>query len=218
MLTSANGAYNKTIVIREIDDTYLFIKNCEVRLLDRYNFRGFDRIIESEPNKNIIIDGRLNKLIYYAIMAYYDNILIYDIGDKQTHTIYAYISSVYKLPLAQLTLNRIRIWAYVLYISEVCLDDILDIRSGELLKYIISNNCSKNRLTFNYLIDTINNQNTNTIDVAKLKKIYEYIVSLVASFNDRKFIIEPIDAELLNPYHIKSILEVLYSNRFVIDL
>ena len=117
MLSAANGAYKDTIVIREVDDTYLFIKNCTVKCVNRMDFLGFNDIIKDNPNKNIVIDGRLDTLIYYAIMVHFDNILIYSIVDKKITTIYAFTSSIYKIPLSQLTLNRIRIWAYILYIS-----------------------------------------------------------------------------------------------------
>jgi hypothetical protein len=218
MLTAANGAYNKTVVVREVDDTYIFIKNCTVERINRKDFLGFNEIIERNQTKNIVIDGRLDTLIYYSILEYYDNILIYSITDKKIHTVYNFIASVYKVPLSQLTLNRVRIWACILYISCVCLNDILDIRPGELLKYIISNNCSKNRVTFNYLIDTVNNHSTETINKVRLKKVHDYMIKMITAFNNRRFITEPVDEKLLNAYHIKSILDVLYSNRFVIDL
>jgi hypothetical protein len=218
MLSAANGAYKDTIVIREVDDTYLFIKNCTVNRINRMDFLGFNRIIENNQNKNIVIDGRLDMLMYYAIMVHHDNILLYNIIDKKVVTVYAFISSIYKIPLSQLTLNRILLWAYILYISYVCLGGVLDIHPGELLKYIISNNYSKNRLTFNCFIDTVNNHSTETIDKAKLKKIHEYMIELVSSFNDKRFLIKPLNEKLLNAYHIKSVLGVLYSNRFVINL
>ena len=157
MLSASNGAYKDTIVIREVDDTYLFIKKCTVDCINRMDFLGFNEIVENNKNKNIVIDGRLDTLLYYAIMVHYDNILVYNIIDKKVVTIYSFISSIYKVPLSQLTLNRILVWAHILYICYVCLGGVLDIRPGELLKYIISNNYSKNRLTFNYFIDTINN-------------------------------------------------------------
>lgn len=218
MLSAANGAYKDTIVIREVDDTYLFIKKCTVNRINRMDFLGFNKIVENNQNKNVVIDGRLDTLMYYAIMVHHDNILLYNIIDKKVVTVYSFISSIYKVPLSQLTLNRILVWAYILYISCVCLGGVLDIRPGELLKYIISNNYSKNRLTFNCFIDTINNTITESINKQKLKKIHEYMIGLVSSFNDKSFLIKPLEEKLLNAYHIKSVLDVLYSNRFVIDL
>ena len=218
MLSASNGAYKDTIVIREVDDTYLFIKKCTVDCINRMDFLGFNEIVENNKNKNIVIDGRLDTLLYYAIMVHHDNILVYNIIDKKIVTIYSFIASIYKVPLSQLTLNRILVWSYILYISHVCLGGILDIRPGELLKYIISNNYSKNRFTFNCFIDTINNPTAESINKQKLKKIHEYMIELVSSFNDRRFLIKPLEEKLLNAYHIKSVLDVLYSNRFVIDL
>ena len=93
MLSAANGAYKNTIVIREVDDTYLFIKQCTVRCINRMDFLGFNDIVKNNPDKNIVIDGRLDTLVYYAIMVHFDNILIYNIVDKKITTIYSYISS-----------------------------------------------------------------------------------------------------------------------------
>ena len=218
MLSAANGAYRDTIVIREVDDTYLFIKKCTVNRINRMDFLGFNKIVENNQNKNIVIDGRLDTLVYYAIMVHHDNILLYNIIDKKVVTVYSFISSIYKVSLSQLTLNRILVWAYILYISHVCLGGVLDIRPGELLKYIVSNNYAKNRLTFNCFIDTINNPAAESINKTNLKKIHEYMIALVNSFNDKRFLIKPLEDKLLNAYHIKSVLDVLYSNRFVIDL
>ncbi len=218
MLSASNGAYKDTIVIREVDDTYLFIKNRTVDCINRMDFLGFNTIVENNKNKNIVIDGRLDTLVYYAIMVHHDNILLYNIIDKKIVTVYSFISSIYKVPLSQLTLNRILVWAYILYISQVCLGGVLDVRPGELLKYIISNNYSKNRLSFNCFIDTINNPTAESINKQKLKKIHEYMIELVSSFNDKQFLIKPLEEKMLNAYHIKSVFDVLYSNRFVIDL
>ena len=176
MLTAANGAYNETIVVREVDDTYLFIKNCTVERINRMDFLGFNKIVHENNRKNIVIDSRLDTLLYYAIAVHKDNILIYNIAERKVSTVYSFISSIYKVPISHLTLNGIRIWALILHINHACLCDMLKIRSGELLKYIISNNCSKNKLSFNYMIDTINEHKTETINKRTLKKIHGYML------------------------------------------
>ena len=139
MLSPLNGSFKNTIIIREFDDTYIFIKNYRTILLKANDFNAFDTIIQTNPLCNIIIDGRMVALLYYSILSQQDNILIYNIGERKISTIYAYVSDIYKVWPSQLTLNGLRSWAMILYIDTVCMNGILDIRQNELLKYITNN-------------------------------------------------------------------------------
>lgn len=218
MITAANGSFKDNIIIREHDDTYIFIKNRDVKLISSDGFAEFNRIVEENPCKNIIIDGRLENVLYYAILLYKDNILAYNIGEKRVSTIYSYLANIYKIPLSALTVNGICQWAMIMYINNIILQGILKLHTGDVLKYIVSNNCSGNSLTFNRIIDNIDGTVSGTVNKKSIKEIHEYMLSMINRFNERDYIVIPLKQKLLNAYHIRVTLEVLYSNRFVINL
>ena len=84
MLTPANGSYSNSIIIREIDDTYIFIKNYRVVIVNHVDFNSLDTIVKTNPLCNVIIDGRLINLLYYGIIKYHDNILVYNITNRKS--------------------------------------------------------------------------------------------------------------------------------------
>lgn len=218
MLTAANGSYKNSIVIREIDDTYIFIKNHRVVLLKPLDFKAFNTIVETNPLSNIILDGRLSMLLYYSVLTQKDHILIYNVTERKVSTIYSFISDVYKVRLSQLTLNGVVLWSVILYIDRVCLNGCLDIHPTELLRYIISNNCTSNRLSFSYIIDNINNRSNETVNKRVLKEVHEYLLSMVHSFNERTFDVPPLKKSLINATFVRLSMEVLYTNRTTIDI
>ena len=218
MITAANGSFKDNIIIREHDDTYIFIKNREVKLISSDGFADFDGIVEENPNKNIIIDGRMENVLYYAILLHKDCILVYNVGEKKVSTIYSYLANIYKIPLSALTINGVCQWAMIMYINNIVLQGILKLHTGDVLKYIIANNCSGNCLSFNRIIDNIDGNISGTVNKKNIREIHEFMLSLINQFNDRRYIIVPLKQKLLNAYHIRITLEVLYTNRFVINL
>lgn len=218
MLTAANGSYKNTIIIREVDDTYIFIKDCRTKLMNRLDFNTFNDTVKENPSYNIAIDGRLEELVYYAILTCRDHVMIYSISDRTLCTIYHYISNTYKVRLSQLTLNVVRIWALILYIDRVCLNDVLGVHCSELLRYLTNNQTVANHLTFNYIIDNINAQSSGSINKRELKDIHDYMLRISNAFNSNQFIVKPLKTSLLNVYHIRLSMELMYSNKCVISL
>lgn len=218
MLTAANGSYNSSVIIREVDDTYIFIKNYRVVIANHLDFNTLDTVVKTNPLCNVIIDGRLTYMMYYGIMNYHDNILVYNITNRRVSTIYSYIADIFKVRLSQLSLNGLRLWAMILYIDGVCLNGKLNIQPNDLLKYITGNNYTSNRLTFNYVIDNINDNTQATMNKRTLKTVHEYLLSLIAAFNSKRFIVQPLTGTALNAHHIRLALEVLYMNQSVINL
>ena len=219
MLTAANGSYSNSIIIREVDDTYIFIKNYRVVIANHLDFKTLDTVVQTNPLCNIILDGRLNNLLYYAIIRYSDNILIYNITNRRISTVYSFIADTFKVRLNQLSLNSIRLWAMILYIDGVCLNGKLNIRPNDLLKYVINNRYSSNRLTFNYMIDNINDTAQSvSINKRLLKVIHEYLLNLISAFNSKKYIVEPLRLTDINCQHIRLTLDVLYMNQCMINL
>ncbi len=218
MLTAANGSYNSSIIIREVDDTYIFIKNYRVVIANQLDFNTLDTVVKTNPLCNVIIDGRLTNMMYYGIMNYHDNILVYNITNRRISTIYSYIADIFKVRLSQLSLNGLRLWAMILYIDGVCLNGKLNIQPNDLLKYITGNNYTSNRLTFNYMIDNINDDTQTTMNKRTLKMVHEYLLSLIAAFNSKRFIVQPLTGTAINTHHIRLALEVLFMNQSVINL
>lgn len=219
MLTAANGSYSNSIIIREVDDTYIFIKNYRVIIANHLDFKTLDTVVQTNPLCNIILDGRLNNMLYYAIIRYSDNILIYNITNRRISTVYSFIADTFKVRLNQLSLNSIRLWAMILYIDSVCLNGKLNIRPNDLLKYVINNRYSSNRLTFNYMIDNINDMAQSvTINKRLLRTAHEYLLNMINAFNSKQFIIEPLRVSDINCQHIRLTLDVLYMNQCMINL
>ena len=218
MLTAANGSYNSSIIIREVDDTYIFIKNYRVVIANRLDFNVLDTVVETNPLCNIIIDGRLTNMIYYGIMKYHDNLLVYNITNRKVSAIYSYIADIFKVRLSQLSLKGLRLWAMILYIDGTCLNGKLNIQPNDLLKYITTNNYSSNRLAFNYIIDNINDSTQTTMNKRTLKTVHDYLLSLICAFNNKQFIVAPLPVASSNAHHIRLALEILFMNQSVIDL
>ena len=72
MLTAANGSYKNTIIIREVDDTYIFVKDCTAVILasvvDAYSFP----VLETLVNQAIKTSSEELPAIIYR--NYYRNI------------------------------------------------------------------------------------------------------------------------------------------------
>ena len=218
MLTAVNGSYNSSIIIREVDDTYIFIKNHRVVIANHLDFNALDTVVKTNPLCNVIIDGRLTNMLYYGIMKHHDNLLVYNITNRKVSTIYSYIADIFKVRLSQLSLNGLRLWAMILYIDGVCLNGKLNVQPNDLLKYITANNYSSNRLTFNYIIDNINDNTQTTMNKRTLKTVHDYLLSLIGAFNNKQFIIAPLAVSASNAHHIRLALEVLFMNQSAINL
>ena len=81
-MDSSNGAYKNTIIVREVDDTYIFIPNSSVVLMNQYDFPTFEDIVKQKPNYNIFIDSRSFVLILYSILRFGENTHVYNIIDR----------------------------------------------------------------------------------------------------------------------------------------
>ena len=218
-MDSSNGAYKNTIIVRETDDTYVFIPNSSIVLMNQYDFPSFEDIVKQNPNRNIFIDSRSFVLILYGILRFGDNIHVYNITDRTVRNIYSFIGSYYKVANEKVSLYIIKIWAMIMYIDIVCLNKTLNIKPNELIHYLLLNNKNPNALYFNFCIDTMDNRiQTTSINKTMLNYIQRYMTKLIDSFNKKNYDVKPIDANKADEYHIRRILEVLYSQGYCINI
>jgi hypothetical protein len=125
-----NGSYNKSVIIRPHDDSYIPFDNdfieTQSRLLDSSHdstSNENNKIIVIAPNDverfinilnesirdsyNVIIDGRLDKLISIATIMFRDDVLVFDPFSLKIINIFNYTSNICKIPVAEMTLFRI---------------------------------------------------------------------------------------------------------------
>ena len=218
MLTPLNGAYKNTIIVREVDDTYIFIPNTTTAMINRKDFYSYEELIEQHTSCNIVIDSRLNTLIIYSILRYGDNTLIYNMVDRTVKNIYAFLSTYYKTPIEKLSLQIIKIWALTTFIDSYCLYNSLNIKPNELLHYLLMKNKNPNAFTFNFCIDVMEGCPSKNINKDKLKYTRSYVMKLVEMTNKHEYSIPPIDMNRTDMYHIRRVLELLFTHGYCINI
>ena len=218
-MDSSNGAYKNTIIVREVDDTYIFIPNSSVVLMNQYDFPSFEDIVKQKPNYNIFIDSRSFVLILYSILRFGDSTHVYNITDRTVRNIYSFIGSYYKVANEKISLYILKTWAMLMYIDSVCLNKTLNIKPNELLHYLLLKNKNPNALYFNFCIDTMGSQvQSKSINKTILSYVQRYMTKLIDSFNKKNYDIKPIDMNKADDYHIRRILELLYNQGYCINI
>ena len=132
-MNALNGAYKNTIIIREIDDTYVFIPNNSVIKMNQYDFSSFEDIVKQKSDSNIFIDSRSFVLILYSILRFGDNVQVYNVADRTVRNIYSFIGAYYKIDAEKISIYVLKIWAMTLFIDIVCFNKTLNIKPNELL-------------------------------------------------------------------------------------
>lgn len=101
-----NGLYDKTVLIRENNDTFVFF-DCEILIIDPSDLQSLWEYYNEYIHKaNIVIDSRLCYLIFYAIIKYGDNILIYDPYVIKIKTVYNFCSDYFKIQNNELNIYQ----------------------------------------------------------------------------------------------------------------
>ena len=104
--TTLNGSFERTIMIRSLDDTFIHFP-CEVFIVT--SLSAFWKLHEEhKDNSNILIDSRLDHFIAYAAIKYGDNILIYDSYTGKVKTVYMYVSDIFHIQTNELTISQIK--------------------------------------------------------------------------------------------------------------
>ena len=97
-----NGLFKKSILLREKDDTYVFLENCEILTINDDEFTKLKNIWEQyEKNFNIYIDSRLECCAAMLIFHKFDNVIIYDAKSRELENIYIYMFKKYNVILTE---------------------------------------------------------------------------------------------------------------------
>ena len=134
-----NGTYNNTLLLRPVDDSYVPFNNdfmetqarlmnlplsstgiLEIKLISSSDVSTLISTISSYTSRfyNIIIDGRLDKLISISTLILRDNVLVFDAFSLKIFNIFNYTSNICKISISELTLFRtIMLHVLRLYLS-----------------------------------------------------------------------------------------------------
>lgn len=104
-----NGTFEKSCLIREIDDTFIPFNVFETILINPRSFMEFESIVSSRKNNmNIIIDSRLEYIILTAFLKYELELLIYDPYKLTVHSIIEYFASSVYIEPTELSIDEIK--------------------------------------------------------------------------------------------------------------
>jgi hypothetical protein len=134
-----NGTYNNTLLLRPVDDSYVPFNNdfmetqarlmnlplsstgiLEIKIISASDVNTLVSTISSYTSRfyNIIIDGRLDKLISISTLILRDNVLVFDAFSLKIFNIFNYTSNICKISISELTLFRtIMLHVLRLYLS-----------------------------------------------------------------------------------------------------
>ena len=150
-----NGTHAKSILLRQIDDTYIFIKECEIITLSPTDFTKAHRIIrEHGRENNVYIDSRMEYIILIAAYKYGDVILIYDYRIREIITLYEYLTSRYTLPPSCLTSEFIKSFAVCILFLHVFLCENIKVNLSNMIR-VLRKQKNKGYFTTSILIDII---------------------------------------------------------------
>lgn len=202
-----------TILIREIDDTYIsgkykiiICKNTDINKL----FNIFNKYRETH---NILIDKRLDICIIYLLLKYNDDIFIYDINNNVILNIYQYSIDKYNLNKNDLNLEFIKkinivYLLFQFYFKNSCINWNLTL----LLKYMKLDN-SNYYFKLDFLINYLGRLSYEKIDSEKIKQLCKQIHKIFKYDGNE---IKEFEKYSIN--EISSALILLKNNDFTIDL
>lgn len=106
--THRNGSFAKTVIFREIDDTYIGFPHQTI-LISSTNLTKFWFYYEKyKVDHNIVLDSRLQLLIMYATIAYADELIVYNAFTTRVVSLYDYCSDLFKITASELNIRQIQ--------------------------------------------------------------------------------------------------------------
>lgn len=106
--THRNGSFAKTVIFREIDDTYIGFPHQTI-LISSTNLTKFWFYYEKfKTEHNIVLDSRLQLLIMYATIAYADELIVYNAFTTRVVNLYDYCSDLFKITASELNIRQIQ--------------------------------------------------------------------------------------------------------------
>lgn len=210
-----NGLFNNTIILREIDDTYVSINNAIYKKVNPFNIKMFMKLYNKYSSEyNILLDYRLDILIIYGFFNFEYDILVYDPYNSIVLNVYQWFLNKFSIPCGIVSTSVIKKISYI-YIIFSILISIHDIpwNVSNIIE-IIKNDSNTNFLTMDVFIKYIGNQygKSNEDNIKSLyKEIVNFIKNPITSIN--KF-----DIENLTIYDVLDTFKLLYKNNVVIQL
>jgi len=177
--TRLNGVFEKTYIIREVDDTFIFFPHT-IHLVK--NLGDFWEFYDSHKDENnILIDSRLINYIAYAVIKYGEDLLIYDSYTSKIKSIYFFCSDYFNIQTNELTISQIK-QLFVIYLLILVYSKQMNItwNINNLIKCIKSNdydihvkhNPSLN--IFDIIINYMKIQSQTEVNTSNIMKILQY--------------------------------------------
>lgn len=117
-----NGTFLNTILIREVDDTYIPFQT-NVKIVR--NLTELNTIIECYClTNNILIESRLLTYISYLTVFYGDELLIYNVNTLSVQTIYEFYAHNFGVQSNELTLTQIKQLFMTYLVTSIFLKDL----------------------------------------------------------------------------------------------
>lgn len=220
----SNGLYKETIIIRNIDDTFLAFK-AKVEIIDENDLGSCLKIIDEAilNEVNILIDSRLLNILNYVMLKYGDKIFIYNTFQGKIINVYRFYSELYSLTINELSLNKI---IYISLIKLLVLNYMkhfmIPCVNINVIKYV--NNISNNNKSHNFIsviINIIGIQKQNSVN----KRNVDYFIQLINKFfsNDilnkyEKNSIKKWDLKDINMYEILTALTLMLNTNYNLSL
>lgn len=184
MISCINGIFSKNVVIRLVDDTYLFLPNADVKILQsKYDTDTIDAIVDNSENFNVIMDIRLTSLIFYTLYRYGTHLLIYDIYANTTIDAIEFIAKYTKLPKQSINYNNIKPYSLINFIIQHHLDNQVRLDTNRVITCTLKSSTIK-VLTMRYFIDNLvpDNRQCKTDQ----EKLHRYLDAIVTAINKNR--------------------------------
>jgi len=178
-----NGTFERTIVLRNENDTVVNIKHDKVICIDRNDVKEFFKLYDSIKDEyNVVLDLRLSPLIWYFIVYHGHDILIYDSNKGKILTLYSYLPQYFFISSFELPLKKIQIFFKIKIILSYYFDHLnicwnTHKTVEELKKYTQHNH----RIFIDTLLNIIGIKEKSEI---KQKNINKIINLLCTAFSD----------------------------------
>lgn len=188
-----NGTFKKTIIVREVNDTVINVKHDKVVIVrDVIEFFGlltstfdcspsfFSKSGLSIDGHNVIVDSRLSVLIWYLIVYYGDEVLIYDPHKNGVLTLYKYLLQYFFIPSSELSTKKIKLFFMIKIILSHYFEH-LDIHwnvNKVVAELRNSYDTFDHRILINVLLNTVGIKNKETINEKNVNETIQKLMTI----------------------------------------
>jgi len=198
-----NGTFKKTIIVREVNDTVINVKHDKVVIVrDVIEFFGlltstsdcssskmksedespsfFSKSGLSIDGHNVIVDSRLSVLIWYLIVYYGDEVLIYDPHKNGVLTLYKYLLQYFFIPSSELSTKKIKLFFMIKIILSHYFEH-LDIHwnvNKVVAELRNSYDTFDHRILINVLLNTVGIKNKETVNEKNVNETIQKLMTI----------------------------------------